>query len=99
MFFLHLPNLHLRNPRPRFAYSVRFPTVRNSYVCESLCLSLFFPIHRTPTPQETVRTHIRLLHDYNELRDIGTGLMSLIADQRGVRLKEIMAEFGVGEGD
>lgn len=50
-------------------------------------------------PSETVNSHIRLLHTYNELRDIGTGLMGLLADQRGVRVREVMAEFGVGDGD
>lgn len=46
-----------------------------------------------------MNSHIRLLHTYNELRDIGTGLMGLLADQRGVRVREVMAEFGVGDGD
>lgn len=46
-----------------------------------------------------VKKHISLLHAYNGIRDVGQGLMGLIAEQRGVRVKEVMAEFGVGEGD
>ena len=45
-----------------------------------------------------VRRHIRLLHAYNEIRDVGLGLMGLIADERGVRLAGVMEEFGVGGG-
>jgi DNA repair protein Swi5/Sae3 len=46
-----------------------------------------------------VKRHIKLLHAYNEIRDVGQGLMGLIADARGVRLKEVMEEMGVGEKD
>ena len=42
-----------------------------------------------------LKRHIRLLHEYNEIRDIGMGLMGLIADARGVRLAGVMGEFGV----
>ena len=33
------------------------------------------------------------------MRDIGTGLMGMIADQRGVRVKEVMEGFGLEAGD
>jgi hypothetical protein len=46
-----------------------------------------------------VKDHIKLLHEYNELKDVGQGLMGLIADQRGVRIVEVNEEFGIGEGD
>jgi hypothetical protein len=46
-----------------------------------------------------VKRHIKLLHTYNEIKDVGQGLMGLIADSRGVRLKEVMEEIGVGEKD
>ncbi|PTU24687.1 hypothetical protein P175DRAFT_0553968 [Aspergillus ochraceoroseus IBT 24754] len=45
---------------------------------------------------ETVTRHIRLLHQYNEIKDIGQGLMGLMAEARGVRQAEIQQEFGVG---
>jgi len=39
------------------------------------------------------------LHDYNGIRDIGQGLLGLISDQRGVRLVDVMEEFGADVGD
>lgn len=42
-----------------------------------------------------VREHIKLLHEYNELKDMGQGLMGLIADQRGARIVEVQEEFGI----
>ncbi|CAL5874074.1 uncharacterized protein PFLUO_LOCUS8361 [Penicillium psychrofluorescens] len=50
-------------------------------------------------PNTTVRQHIRLLHEYNEIKDVGQGLMGMIADARGVRVVEIHREFGVREKD
>ncbi|KAL4966850.1 SWI5/SAE3 family protein [Aspergillus stella-maris] len=50
-------------------------------------------------PSETVKRHIRLLHEYNEIKDIGQGLMGLIADARGVRQVDVQREFGVGGKD
>lgn len=46
-----------------------------------------------------IKRHIRLLHDYNEMRDIGMGLMGLIADSRGVRVRDVQEEFGVDKDD
>lgn len=46
-----------------------------------------------------VQRHIRLLHEYNEIKDIGQGLMGLIAEARGVRQVEVQRDFGIGEGD
>ncbi|EAL91986.1 conserved hypothetical protein [Aspergillus fumigatus A1163] len=50
-------------------------------------------------PSTTVKRHIRLLHEYNEIKDIGQGLMGLIADARGVRQVDVQREFGVGDRD
>lgn len=50
-------------------------------------------------PDAIVKEHIRLLHQYNEIKDVGQGLMGLIADARGVRLADIMEEFGVSAED
>ncbi|KAL4734900.1 Swi5-domain-containing protein [Aspergillus similis] len=50
-------------------------------------------------PSETVKRHIRLLHEYNEIKDIGQGLMGLIADARGVRQVDVLKEFGLGMND
>lgn len=46
-----------------------------------------------------VKEHIKLLHEYNELKDVGQGLMGLIADQRGVRIVEVQNEFGIDAND
>jgi Swi5 len=46
-----------------------------------------------------VKEHIKLLHEYNELKDVGQGLMGLIADQRGVRIVEVQDEFGLDAND
>jgi DNA repair protein Swi5/Sae3 len=54
---------------------------------------------RSPTPAKTVQSHIRLLHDYNEIRDVGQGLLGLIADRRGVRYGDVLGEFGVDADD
>ena len=48
---------------------------------------------------ETVKRHIKLLHDYNDIRDVGQGLVGMIADNRGVRIGELYEEFGVGFKD
>ncbi|KAF2095308.1 hypothetical protein NA57DRAFT_79799 [Rhizodiscina lignyota] len=45
------------------------------------------------------KEHISLLHRYNEMRDIGLGMMGIIADQRGVRLRDVQEEFGVDAKD
>jgi hypothetical protein len=50
-------------------------------------------------PAETVKRHIKLLHDYNDIRDVGQGLVGMIADNRGVRIGELYEEFGVGLND
>ncbi|KAH0538753.1 hypothetical protein FGG08_004707 [Glutinoglossum americanum] len=57
------------------------------------------PQLRNPDAAMTVKRHIRLLHDYNEIRDIGTGLMGMAADSRGVRVRDVYAEFGVEVND
>jgi len=46
-----------------------------------------------------IKEHIQLLHRYNEIKDIGQGLMGLIADKRGARIKEIMEDYGMGDKD
>ncbi len=44
---------------------------------------------------DTVKRHIKLLHDYNDIKDIGQGLVGMIADQRGLRVGDLYEEFGV----
>lgn len=47
----------------------------------------------------TVKHHIRLLHEYNEIKDVGQGLLGLIADARGMRQIDVQREFGLGDRD
>ncbi|QSZ30895.1 hypothetical protein DSL72_000453 [Monilinia vaccinii-corymbosi] len=49
--------------------------------------------------RETVKRHIKLLHDYNDIKDVGQGLLGMIADNRGVRVGELYEEFGVNIAD
>lgn len=49
--------------------------------------------------RDIVRNHIALLHRYNEIKDVGMGLLSLLADRDGRRLGEVMELFGVDERD
>ncbi|KAK5115899.1 hypothetical protein LTR62_000355 [Meristemomyces frigidus] len=46
-----------------------------------------------------IKEHIFLLHKYNEMKDIGQGLMGLVAEQRGVRVSEVMEGFDMGKKD
>lgn len=46
-----------------------------------------------------VKERIELLHGYNEIKDIGLGMMGLVAEQRGVRQIEVMEEYGVTSKD
>jgi hypothetical protein len=49
--------------------------------------------------QQKVREHIKSLTRYNELRDVGMGLIGIVAENRGLRMRDCLEEFGVAEGD
>ncbi|KAM3417560.1 hypothetical protein BST61_g5797 [Cercospora zeina] len=51
------------------------------------------------TANGVIKEHISALHRYNEIKDIGLGLMGLVAERRGVRQKIVMEEFGIGDRD
>lgn len=51
------------------------------------------------TANAVIKEHIALLHKYNEIKDIGQGLMGLIADKRGVRVADVMEDFAMDEKD
>lgn len=36
--------------------------------------------NRDPSAEKTVKKHIKLLHDYNELRDVGLGLIGTFTE-------------------
>ncbi|KAK3076542.1 hypothetical protein LTS18_012734 [Coniosporium uncinatum] len=52
--------------------------------------------HLLAEAKAIITQHIKLLHHYNEIRDVGQALMGLIAESRGVRIKEVQEDFGVG---
>lgn len=45
--------------------------------------------------EKEMKTHIRQLKNYNELKDISMALIQLVADQKHVRIKDILNEIGV----
>jgi hypothetical protein len=47
----------------------------------------------------TVKEHIELLHRYNAIKDVGLGLLGLLAEQRGMRQVVLMEEFGLTAKD
>ncbi len=77
----------------------------------NLNTSISTAISPTPTPapstEESALTyanhvftrHITLLKQYNEIKDIAMGMLSIIADKEGRRLVEIMDERGMSEVD
>ncbi len=46
-----------------------------------------------------IKKHIALLSKYNEIKDIGQGLMGMIAETRSVRIATVMEDFGMEEKD
>ncbi|KAK9381855.1 DNA repair protein [Kockiozyma suomiensis] len=50
---------------------------------------------KNPNAGQTVKRHIDLLKGYNAIRDIGLGLLGMIADTKGLRVAEVMKEYGV----
>ncbi|KAI5296723.1 hypothetical protein KEM55_005703 [Ascosphaera atra] len=50
-------------------------------------------------PSAVVNRHIRLLHEYNEVKDTAQGLLNMIAEARGMRYVDVQREYGVSEND
>ncbi|ODQ63447.1 hypothetical protein NADFUDRAFT_47852 [Nadsonia fulvescens var. elongata DSM 6958] len=46
-------------------------------------------------PPKIVNCHIKLLKEYNEVRDIALGFIGMISEQRGIRVKDVLEEMGV----
>jgi DNA repair protein Swi5/Sae3 len=61
---------------------------------ESLKAAHDAAIKRLKNPEakgvDTVKRHIHLLHEYNEVRDVALGLMGLVAESRGEPVKRVM---------
>ncbi|KAL8782042.1 MAG: hypothetical protein Q9194_000055 [Teloschistes cf. exilis] len=54
---------------------------------------------RHPDPNQTVDHHIKLLRQYNDVRDIATGLMGIMAEHRQLPMKRIYQDLGLDEKD
>ncbi|KXG52416.1 DNA repair protein, Swi5 [Penicillium griseofulvum] len=50
-------------------------------------------------PDATCNRYVKLLHEYNDIKDVGQGLMGILAEARGVRQVDVEKEFGVAEED
>ncbi len=46
-----------------------------------------------------IKEHIARLGRYNEIRDVGMGLIGIVADMRRERVRDVQGEFGVEDGD
>ncbi|CCH46834.1 hypothetical protein BN7_6435 [Wickerhamomyces ciferrii] len=52
--------------------------------------------HQTSiNPEEIVKSHILGLKKYNELKDVAMGLITMIADQRQLKISDILKEMEV----
>lgn len=49
--------------------------------------------------KEQEDAHIQRLHDYNELKDIGTTIIGRIAEQEGVQTKDVYERYGLNNDD
>ncbi|KAH0289192.1 hypothetical protein M436DRAFT_48423 [Aureobasidium namibiae CBS 147.97] len=46
-----------------------------------------------------IKSQIKQLQQYNDIKDFGTQLMGLIAEKRGCRIGEVQEEFGINPDD
>lgn len=49
--------------------------------------------------KHVVKDHIALLHRYNEIKDIGQGLMGLLAEESGALMATVMKDYDMDEED
>lgn len=76
------------------------PPVTNNTI-NGDCLSPTSPASNTSNElilekaRTAVTEHIKMLTKYNQLKDVAMGLFELIAEQKGVRISEILREEGV----
>jgi hypothetical protein len=46
-----------------------------------------------------IKSQIKQLQQYNDIKDVGTQLMGIIAEKRGCRIGEVQEEFGINPDD
>ncbi|EKV05058.1 DNA repair protein Swi5/Sae3, putative [Penicillium digitatum PHI26] len=66
---------------------------------ETLRIASLNTAYFSDDPKTTCERYTQRLHEYNDIKDVGQGLMGLLADARGVRQVEVEREFGVSEED
>ncbi|OLL22239.1 Mating-type switching protein swi5 [Neolecta irregularis DAH-3] len=67
--------------------------------CIVMSLKLQLTATSSPDAKTTVDNHINLLHQYNEIRDIGMMLLSQVADNERIRQADVMERFGMTKDD
>ncbi|KAI4177829.1 MAG: hypothetical protein LQ343_000293 [Gyalolechia ehrenbergii] len=77
--------------KPAEADPVEAKNIVSDPIASSLCPH--------PDASQTMQNHIRLLREYNDIRDIGTSLMGIIADNRRMQMKRVYEEFDVDQKD
>ncbi|MCJ1239883.1 hypothetical protein MMC14_007881 [Varicellaria rhodocarpa] len=85
--------------RKQSALIHKISTLQDQIATATAKINAIKPQLKNPSPSQTVSAHIKLLHTYNEMRDVGMGLLGIIADNRGVRVRDVYEEFGVGVDD
>jgi DNA repair protein Swi5/Sae3 len=50
-------------------------------------------------PAAVVKRHIRLLHDYNEIRDVALNFVGKIAEKERCRAIDVLKEYDMDETD
>lgn len=63
------------------------------------CSELISELDSDEDPEAIVKKHISKLKEYNELKDIALGLVTMIADQRQLRTTDILEEMKVELSD
>ena len=46
--------------------------------------------------KDVVDTYVKGLHAFNETKDAAQGLVGMLAEMRGIRVMDVMVDFGMG---
>lgn len=57
------------------------------------------PSRNSSDPAAAVQRHIRLLHDYNEIRDVALNFVGKIAEKQRCRAIDVLKEYDMDETD
>ena len=62
-------------------------------------LSVSWLMRNTTNPEEAVRRHIKLLHEYNEIRDVALNFAGKLAEGEQRRTIDVLEEYGMTAKD